>query len=90
MFQKSFVKQVAMVSVMGLGLMAFTGCGSANKHSLRLNPSPELTTRGQTWQDIHNENAITANQDIRSAHQDIRRFLLLDRPSRLNPTPNPW
>ncbi|MEN0020351.1 MAG: hypothetical protein AAF747_05665 [Planctomycetota bacterium] len=66
------------------------GCSSQSKvDKVRADGTPELTTLYQTRNDVKNEDAIAANEDLRMLHQDFRRAFYLDRPSRLTREPIP-
>ena len=71
----------------GLALLS-TGC-SANS-DFRSNPTPELDTLSQRHEDIDNRLTITSDTNFRILNEDIGRFFLLDRPSRLSPRPMPY
>lgn len=75
------------------GALCLGGCAS-NKldekaDELRSNPSPELDTMYQRQSDIKNAQTVTADENFRMLNQDLGRFWLLDRPSRLTPEPVP-
>ena len=76
--------------MVAFGVATFTGLvgcasGPAAKRdaAVRSNPTPELETLSQRLIDVDNMQAITVDEDLRMANEDINRFFLLDRPSRL-------
>lgn len=78
---------VAAVGVVGLG-----GCDSSGgrKDAYRLNPTPELDTHAQRRDDIDNQLTLTNDTNLRMFNEDVGRFWLLDRPSRLSKYPSTY
>lgn len=83
LFKVSFV-----VASAGLAAAALSGCSRIDRY--RLNPSPEVTTLGQTDDDIANRTTQTFDNNFRNLLEIGGRFLLLDRPTRLTPKPIPY
>lgn len=81
-------QRASMIAAAGLALVA-VGCASdsANITNLRVNPSPDLTTLSQSTNMLLNEDTVVRDENGRMFWADIRRALLLDRPSRLAPEP---
>ncbi|MBL8764620.1 MAG: hypothetical protein JNM07_10170 [Phycisphaerae bacterium] len=68
------------------------GCQSESERQLaeiRRNPTPELDTLSQRHDDIDNTLTVMADENFRMLNEDLGRFWLLDRPSRLSPTRMP-
>lgn len=68
----------ALAALAGVSL---TGCADI---------TPELDTRSQRSADITNRIAITTDTNLRLFNEDLGRALLMDRPSRLTPSPVPY
>ena len=88
---RSCLKLSSPIGILALALLA--GC-SGNKQEaklaeLRSNPSPELDTLHERPADIDNSLTVTADENWRMFNEDLGRFWLLDRPSRLTPEPVP-
>jgi hypothetical protein len=79
------------VSILGLGAAStLSGCVSngTSIQALRNNPTPELQTLGSTRDMVNNRLSIMHNQFNRALAEDIgRTLLLIDRPTRLTPSP---
>jgi ABC-type uncharacterized transport system auxiliary subunit len=71
-------------------LLAACGPHAGRTAAYRMNPTPELQTLGQTRDDVDNRLTITNDTNFRALNEDIGRFFLMDRPSRLTPTPIPY
>jgi hypothetical protein len=88
---RSSLKLSAPIGVFALVLLA--GCAGnkqeAKLSELRSNPSPELDTMYERRTDMDNALTVTADENWRMFNQDLGRFWLLDRPSRLTPEPVP-
>lgn len=74
--------------LVALLLAAAGGCSSntaaARDAQVRENLTPELYTLGQRPIDADNAIAITVDENLRMANEDMGKLWLLDRPSRLN------
>lgn len=80
-------RTLAAAAIGFAGLLAAGGC--ANKVTLtelRLNPSPNYATVGETYTEALNDLAIELNSAVRLINEDARRTWLLDKPSNLSPT----
>ncbi len=91
----SLTRRLALVgSTFGIAMFA-TGCvwsgpkAEADANKIRNNPTPELATLYERPADVRNNLALQHNANLRMARQDMGRFWLLDRPSRLTPEPVP-
>ena len=86
---KSFRKYLGMVSLGGV--IALGGCSSTSSDamSVRLEPSPELTTLYERPSDVYNNLAIMVDENERMFWEDLGRAFYWDRPSRLTPEPMP-
>ena len=73
------------------GGVALTGCSStsADASSVRLEPSPELSTLYERPSDVYNNIAIMFDENDRMFWEDLGRAFYWDRPSRLTPEPLP-
>lgn len=80
-------------SVLGLSVVTLVGCGSNPQPNytaqIHWEPAPEIRTLSQRRIDTKTETVITFDTNARARWQEARRFLLLDRPSRLKPEPKP-
>lgn len=72
--------------------LAIGGCSSSNPQlaEFRGNPTPELDTLSQRPDDIQNRIVVTNDTNLRMMSEDLGRFWLLDRPSRLSRTTIPY
>ncbi len=68
-------------------LLALAGC-THNQPDARF--SPETMTLAQTPEDVNNQLIATYDENWRMFWQDLGRFGLTDRPSRLTPEPIPY
>ncbi|HLO41957.1 MAG TPA: hypothetical protein VK176_13105 [Phycisphaerales bacterium] len=74
-----------------LSLAAIAGGCSSQDYSheaaaeIRDNPTPDLDTMYQRRVDMDNTIAVTNDENGRMLNEDLGRFWLLDRPSRLSP-----
>jgi hypothetical protein len=61
------------------------GCDSTGGriHSYRLNPSPEVDTLSESHEEIENAVTVAYDYNLRALNQDVGRFWMTDRPSRL-------
>ena len=76
---------VMILSLSGVGLVG-VGCDSTGGriHGYRLNPTPEVDTLSQSHDEIENAVTVAYDYNLRSLNQDVGRFWLTDRPSRLS------
>ena len=67
-----------------LGVLAtlLTGCAATD-------PSPQMIALGRSDAEINQDHAISSDENIRALIDDLDRFLLIDRPSRLTPGISP-
>ena len=73
------MKPIACTTLVTLLAITLGGCG----RSL----SPELRGLALTKHEAHNNYRVTANQNKRSASDDLARLFCTDNPSRLTPYP---
>ncbi len=67
-----------------------SGSGSyAKAGEYQSDPTPHLHTLHERDIDIANRHAITTDENLRMLNDDLSRFFLLDRQSRLSPAPIP-
>jgi hypothetical protein len=76
---------IAGASLVGCG----TGGAPHNHHRIQGNLTPEVDTLYQRRVDMDNRIALTNDENLRQFNQDLGRFWLLDRPSRLTREPTP-
>ncbi|MCC6428054.1 MAG: hypothetical protein IT435_14690 [Phycisphaerales bacterium] len=79
-----------LASMAALSLLV-GGCGHQDYSyeaaaEIRDNATPELDTLHQRRVDMDNTIAVTMDENGRMFNEDMGRFWLLDRPSRLSPT----
>lgn len=82
-FVRGLAGTVACVAIAGL-----VGCASGpaaqRDAAVRSNPTPEMETLSQRLVDVENMQAVAVDENLRMANEDLNRFFLLDRPSRLS------
>ena len=85
------IRRVGAASLLVAGFAAggCTSLGGSQDAMIRANPTPELASLYQRRVDINNREAITIDENLRMANQDLARIFLLDRPSRLAREPVP-
>lgn len=77
------------LSVLGLSLISLTGCNRVTAGQIRRNMTPELRSTTRPAELRKNDLARVADNNLRGAWDDMDRFLLLHRNSRLSPWPMP-
>jgi len=85
------MKHVLVALMMVVGLAA-VGCDSnrpITADDILNDMSPELTTRENTYMESRIRHARVIDTNGRTAWDDLERWLLLDRASRLSLTPTP-
>lgn len=75
--------------VLGLSLVSLTGCNRITAGDIRGNMTPELATTTRSRELHKNDLARMSDNNLRGAWDDLDRFLLLHRNSRLTPWPVP-
>lgn len=75
--------------VLGLTLVSMTGCNRVTARDIRGNMTPELKTTTRSSGFHKNDYARYIDNNTRGAWDDLDRFLLLHRNSRLTPWPMP-
>ena len=80
--------RTAFVLTAALAASLLAGCGSSNSAAsrdaaVRSNPSPDLDTLYQRPIDSDNRVTLTFDENWRMFNEDMGRFWLTDRPSRL-------
>jgi hypothetical protein len=79
----------AVLSVSAFALLA--GCADGGRTSAyRLDPTPDLDRLGLEKDVEANNRALSQDTNLRSLNDDMARFWLYDRPSRLSPTGIPY
>jgi hypothetical protein len=82
MASRSFVLSgFALAGLIAAGCSSNTAEGRDSK--VRHNLTPELSTLQQRPIDWDNRATLTIDENLRMANEDLTRFWLLDRPSRL-------
>lgn len=78
---------LVVACLLAAGAASLGGCASdtaaARDAQVRANLTPELYTLYQRPIDADNRIALTLDENLRMANEDLGRFWLLDRPSRL-------
>jgi hypothetical protein len=75
--------------VLGLSLVSLTGCNRVTAGKVRRNMTPELQSTTRSAEFRKNDLARYTDNNLRAAWDDMDRFLLLHRNSRLTPWPVP-
>ena len=75
--------------VLGLSLTSTTGCNRVTAGKIRSNMTPELRNTTRSSELRKNDLARVRDNNLRGAWDDMDRFLLLHRNSRLTPWPVP-
>jgi hypothetical protein len=77
------------LSTAGALALGLGGCGSgsAQHNDILLDPSPVEAAESMRGVDFENQTSYTIDSNFRSMRSDFQRLMLLDRPSRLSPTP---
>ncbi|MEM1211413.1 MAG: hypothetical protein AAGI68_03860 [Planctomycetota bacterium] len=84
------LRYFATLSVMAAALTLSTGCSSKiTSGEIRANPSPELYSTAETYEELRNDTAQVNDWNIRSLRDDWTRLWLMDRGSRLTVYPSP-
>jgi hypothetical protein len=83
----SYFRTASLLSACAVAALA--GCSSdpvsARHEEVRDDLTPEMHTLGMRRIDEDNQYIITVDENGRMVNQDLSRFLLFDRPSRLTP-----
>ncbi len=85
----SILAAASLVAVNGLAACSSETTQQQKTQLIRNNLTPELDTMYQRPDDIDNAIAITFDENGRMFNEDLGRFWLLDRPSRLTREPSP-
>jgi hypothetical protein len=91
MFHRSACRTGALLLAAAAGAL-LAGCTAGaphNHHRIQSNLTPEVDTLWQRRVDMDNRMALTFDENLRMFNQDLGRFWLTDRPSRLSREPNP-
>lgn len=83
------VVAVSLLTTAVLGACASDDYSYTAAKEIQGNATPNLDTLSQRRVDIDNTIAVTFDTNGRLFNEDMGRFWLLDRPSRLTPTPMP-
>lgn len=79
---------LAAAAAMTVGCSSTSGPRHAGDiSSIRSNPSPAMHTLAGRKTDAYNRRTVTVDTNLRMFTEDMERFWLLDRPSRLTFTP---
>jgi hypothetical protein len=92
MSYRSACSCLGALALVGLAGALFAGCTSSaphNHHRVQSNLTPEVDTLYQRRVDMDNRVALTFDENLRMINQDLGRFWLTDRPSRLAREPVP-
>jgi hypothetical protein len=85
-------KRLCMALTSAAAACAFAaagGCSSSRYDEVKADPTPNLDTLYQRPEDIDNAMTVTFDENGRMFWQDLGRFWLTDRPSRLTREPIP-
>ncbi len=82
-------RRLIVAAVLACGLAGFAGCSSSRYDEIKADPTPNLDTLYQRPEDIDNSMTVTFDENLRMLNQDMGRFWLTDRPSRLTREPIP-
>jgi len=82
-------RRLIAAAVLVCGLAGFAGCSSSRHEEIMADPTPNLDTLHQRPEDIDNAMTVTFDENGRMFWQDLGRFWLTDRPSRLTREPIP-
>ena len=93
----SMLKSVTLATIAAIALSFTSGCetpAEGSPESVQLDPilsdlTPELMTLDERDVDVDINYARTANTNNRNFWEDMGRFFMTDRPSRLTPDPIP-
>lgn len=88
------MKKLARVLIVLAPAALLAGCSSGPKKGeslsdIRHNLTPGMNTEDSRYVDVYNNLSIVHNDNIRKMHGDGLRAMLLDRPSRMSPVPDP-
>ena len=94
MRRSSNVLKSVLVSGALIAAALTVGCTTGNSsydkaREYQENPSPELDTLHERRIDMDNQISVTNDENLRMLNEDLGRFFLLDRQSRLTPAPVP-
>ncbi len=75
---------MCLAAATGAAALFLGGCSSSDKAAeVRADPTPELISLSERPVDRKNRWAYTRNTYYRSLTNDVSRFILMDRPSRM-------
>jgi len=91
------IRGIALYGTLSVLAIASTvGCSSTydindvSFDNVRRNPTPELTTTTESWEDVKVALALMEDQNWRMFWGDLGRAWNVDHPSRLTPFPVPY
>lgn len=83
-------RRLIVAAVLSCGLAGIAGCASPSQYEqVKADPTPNLDTLYQRPEDVDNSLVVTFDENLRMLNQDMGRFWLTDRPSRLTREPIP-
>jgi hypothetical protein len=82
-------RRLIVAAVLASGLAGVAGCASSQYDQVKADPTPNLDTLYQRPEDVDNAMVVTFDENERMFWQDLGRFWLTDRPSRLTREPIP-
>ncbi len=90
MSHRAHIRTVSILA--GLGALAsLSACADGGRlWSYRNNPTPDLDTLGMVKETETNRNVMTDETNGRAFNDDVSRFLMTNRPSRLTPRNIPY
>lgn len=84
--------QAVRLSVLALGLTATAllgGCNTITSADIRDDPTPELYSQTQTYEQFRNDLVIHRHHAWRTIHDDLARMFFVDKNTRMTPYPVP-
>ena len=90
MSNKSTFRTASICVALGASALAMTACSNTSLQSFRSNPTTQLDARGETYDDVQNQIANTADTNFHGLNNDMGRLWMSDRPSRLVKGPKPY
>ncbi len=83
-------RRLIVAATLAGGLAALAGCSTPSRYDeVKADATPNLDTLHQRPEDVDNAMVVTLDENGRMFWQDLGRFFLFDRPSRLTREPIP-
>ena len=82
------MRRLLALTALSLTALVFAGCASDTSYgAISKDLTPELMGSGERAIDVDRHYAVTKNNNLRMASDDLMRVWYLDHPSRLSPYP---